>query len=289
VRIDVMPASVHIPRAGRRPRWPAGVSEHARAIGRRSAGFREIGIFVLAYLTYFGVRAVTQGHRDVAVENAYRVWELEQALGIAWEEGAQAVVLGSQTLLDLVNGVYIWGHWPVLIVGGAILFHLSRHHYQHLRDVCLISGGLGLLIFTLFPLAPPRLADLGMLQDTVTLHAETYRQILPPSLVNEYAAMPSFHAGWNLLLGISLFRATRNPALRSFAVLMPGGMAFAVVATANHFVVDVVAGAAIVLVALYLVDHRSRRHAVPTLSRDGDAGAERGSCPALPGRAPGGQ
>jgi membrane-associated phospholipid phosphatase len=66
--------------------------------------------------------------------------------------------------------------------------------------------------------------------------------------------MPSFHAGWNLLLGIVIFRATRTPLLRAFAVLMPAAMAFAVVATANHYVIDVIVGAAIVLAALGLLD-----------------------------------
>ena len=88
--------------------------------------------------------------------------------------------------------------------------------------------------------------------DTVTQGASGYRQILPPSLVNQYAAMPSFHAGWNLAVGIVVFRACRHLALRLFAVLMPAAMAFAVVATANHFVVDVVVGATLVLLALWV-------------------------------------
>ena len=66
--------------------------------------------------------------------------------------------------------------------------------------------------------------------------------MLPPSYINEYAAMPSFHAGWNLLLGIELFRVSRHLLLRAFGILMPGAMAFSVIATANHYVLDVVAG-----------------------------------------------
>jgi hypothetical protein len=252
---------------------------------------RELGIFAVGYLVYFGVRAVTQGHPGSALDNAGRLADVERSLGLAWGDAAQNVVLGSRPLVDAVNAVYIWGHWPLLIAGGVVLFHVSRERYYTLRNVCLVSGALGLLVFALFPVAPPRLADLGV--DTVTLRAQGYRTVLPPSLVNEYAAMPSFHAGWNLMLGILLFRATRNVLVRAFAVLMPATMAFAVVATANHFVLDVVAGAAVVLAALWFVEHpdvRSRaRRLIPRAAlRRRTPGGQRPRRPAPRGGPPGG-
>ena len=69
--------------------------------------------------------------------------------------------------------------------------------------------------------------------------------------------MPSFHAGWNLLAGIVVFGATRSLVVRAFAVAMPAAMAFAVIATANHFVIDVVAGTLIVLAVLPFLHRRS--------------------------------
>jgi len=130
--------------------------------------------------------------------------------------------------------------------------------------VCLLSGLVGLVIFSLFPVAPPRLTDLPLV-DTVTRDDAGYRQVVPPSLVNEYAAMPSFHAGWNLLVGIAVFSATRNPLLRALAVIGPATMIVAVVVTANHFVVDVVAGVAIVLACLLLRDLVVARRGRPTM------------------------
>lgn len=130
-----------------------GAEERLLAVRRSWTGLHEIGLFALLYVVYFGVRAFTEGQRDVAVANA----------------------------VDLFD-------------------------------------------------------------------------VLPPSFVNEYAAMPSFHAGWNLLLGIALWRASRHLAVRAFALLMPAAMAFAVMATGNHFLLDVVAGAAIILVAVVAVD-----------------------------------
>jgi hypothetical protein len=179
------------------------------------------------------------------------VIHLERVLGIAWEGAVQSTVAGSRFLEDLANAIYIYGHWPVLILAGVLLYRYRREHYYTLRNVCLLTGLLGLFVFALFPVAPPRLTDLPLV-DTVTKGASGYRQILPPALVNQYAALPSFHAGWNLAVGIVVFQATRHWALRAFAVLMPAAMALAVVATANHFVIDVVAGVALVLVAFAL-------------------------------------
>jgi hypothetical protein len=87
---------------------------------RRHRGRRELGTFAAAYLTYFGVRAITQGSVPRAVSDALDVMRLERRLGIAVEKPVQALVAGSRTLIDLADGLYIWGHWPLLIVGGAL-------------------------------------------------------------------------------------------------------------------------------------------------------------------------
>jgi membrane-associated phospholipid phosphatase len=228
------------------------------ALRRTHPGWFELAVFALAYAVYFGVRALTEGKVSDAIDNAIQLVHVERKLDLNWEDAVQGLVLGEHALVDAVNAMYIWGHWPLLIVGGFLLFHLGQAEYRRLRTVILLSGALGLVVFALFPVAPPRLAPVG-LQDTVTLHSETYRTVLPPSLINEYAAMPSFHAGWNLLLGIELFRVSRNPFLRAFGLAMPVAMAFAVVATANHFVLDVVAGALVVITALVLVSCLERR------------------------------
>jgi hypothetical protein len=208
-------------------------------------------IFAAGYVTYFGVRAVTEGRLDIALQNAAALLRLERILGIAWEGAIQGVVGGSHVLQAVANAVYVYGHWPVLIVAGVLLYRYRREHYYTLRNACLLTGLLGLFVFALFPVAPPRLTDLPLM-DTYTGGSAAYRQILPPTLVNQYAAMPSFHAGWNLAVGIVVFRATRHWALRAFAVTMPIVMAFSVIATANHFVIDVIVGVTLVLAALAL-------------------------------------
>jgi hypothetical protein len=237
---------------------PTAITRRIPLLRASRAGRRELLTFAAGYLTYFGVRAITDASPWRAFANATALFRVEVHLGIDWEGAVQGLVVQSRTLVDLANAVYIYGHWPVLVGAGVLLFRFRREHYYRLRNVCLLTGAVGLVIFALFPVAPPRLTDLPVI-DTITRDSEGYRQIFPPALVNQFAAMPSFHAGWNLLVGIVVFEATRHWLLRAFAVVMPVAMALAVVATANHFVLDVVVGVAIVLIALAIVRVWERR------------------------------
>jgi cell division protein FtsW (lipid II flippase) len=183
--------------------------------------------------------------------------------------------------------MYIWGHWPVIAAVAIALFSVRRDRYRLLRNAVIVSGLIGFLFFALLPTAPPRMVDAGFV-DTVTRWSDSYRTLQPPKFTNQYAAMPSLHFGWNLLVGIVLFGSTRLLVVRAFAVLMPAAMAFAVVATANHWVVDVVAGAAVVLVGLALAtlaDRRRSRRLLLYLRPGGRQERIAGTSP-LPRRAP---
>jgi len=219
---------------------------------------REAAVIGFALLVYFGVRGFSEGRIDRAYENAEELMRLERALGIDWEDELQSLVLDREWLVDLANWVYVYGHWPVLLGSAAILFFARRQQYYLLRNAMMVSGLVGFLFFALVPMAPPRYADPAIV-DTVSLHSRGYRALQPPALTNQYAAMPSLHAGWNILLGIILFRTTRNLAVRAFAIVMPAAMALAVVVTGNHYVLDVIVGVVLVLAGL-AVAHRLRRN-----------------------------
>ena len=107
--------------------------------GRRHlpAAGREIAVFAAAYLTYFGVRALTEGAPWRAFANASAVLRFENVLGIDWEAAVQSVVLRSRILIDAANAVYIYGHWPVLIGAGVLLYRYRPESYYRLRNVCL--------------------------------------------------------------------------------------------------------------------------------------------------------
>jgi membrane-associated phospholipid phosphatase len=111
----------------------------------------------------------------------------------------------------------------------------------------LVSGALGMVIFAVYPVAPPRLAGLGLI-DTVTETSSAYRVLQPPAFVNQYAAMPSLHFGWDLLVGLAIVAAATSRFLKVVGTLMPLLMGYAVVATANHYVLDVVGGLLLVTI-----------------------------------------
>ena len=112
-------------------------------------------------------------------------------------------------------------------------------------------------------MAPPRLAELGYL-DSVTRYSQAYRALQPRALTNIYAAFPSLHFGWDLLVGLALSRHASSRALRAAGALAPAAMAFAVVMTANHFVIDVAAGGAVALAGMLVARRllRGREYSV---------------------------
>lgn len=219
---------------------------------RHYAVLRELALAAFAALAYFGIRNLTVGAMDEAFANAARIADLEERLGLDWEQALQRPFLDEQAFVSLFNWIYIWGHWPVIAVTAIVLFRARHDRYVLLRNAIFLSGAIGFLFFALFPVAPPRLVDPALV-DTVTLHSDAYRALQPPGLTNQYAAFPSLHFGWNLLVGIVLWGTTTRVLVRAFAVAGPLAMAAAVIVTANHFVLDMVGGLLVVLAALSVV------------------------------------
>lgn len=213
---------------------------------------------------YFLVRGLTEGDEALALDNAGSILDLERTLHLDLEAGLQRVVLERRLWVTIANWIYMWGHWPVIGVSLLALYIVNRRDYVVLRNAMFLSGAVGLVIFATYPVAPPRLLppDAGYI-DTVTTWSNSYRVMQPPALVNKYAAMPSFHVGWNLLVGITMIRSFRNRWIRGVAGVFPLLMAFAVIATANHYVLDLIVGIAIALGGLevsnrlYRFAHRS--------------------------------
>lgn len=228
---------------------------------------RQLVLFGLAALAYFGVRGLTEGDISAATRNADWVLETERALWLDLELGIQSVLLERQLWVDLANWVYIWGHWPVVAATLLWLVFNHRDDYFELRNAMFISGAIGLIIFASFPVSPPRLFSVDYV-DTVTEHSESYRVLQPPGLVNKYAAVPSLHFGWNLLVALTWRRLGQGPLPLVGAVVMPAAMALAVVATSNHWVMDVIMGAMVALAGLVLERIR-RRYLADNAGSDG--------------------
>jgi len=213
------------------------------------AGLFEASVATVAYLSYFLVRGLTESGFERAKDNVELVIRFETWIGLYHEHAAQDLIADHEWLVNLANWVYIWGHWPVIILVGAWLMRSNPAEYRILRNGFLISGAIGLVVFATFPVAPPRLLEVGLV-DTVTERSTAYRILQPPAFVNQYAAMPSLHFGWDLLIGIVLVRHAASRVFRIVGFLLPIAMAWAVVATANHFLIDAVAGGALALFGL---------------------------------------
>jgi hypothetical protein len=209
---------------------------------------RELAMMSAAVAAYFGVRALTRTSHDRAFGNAARLVDLERSLGVRQESIIQSLVLPHHWLVDLVNWIYIWGHWPLIASIGIWLIVRRPDLYRRYRQAFFLSGAIGLAVFIAFPVAPPRLASPGVV-DTVSLYSHSYRVLQPPSLEDIYASLPSLHVGWDLLIGLALVDAARSRALKLLGYVLPAAMAFAVVATANHYVIDVAAGISIAFVS----------------------------------------
>ncbi len=208
---------------------------------------KQIALVGCAVLFYFGVRGVTEGSVSEAIQHGKDVLALEQRLGISFEPELQGRIAGHRTLTTLANWIYIWGHWPVIVCTLIWLHERHRYHYLVLRNAMFISGAIGLVIFASYPVAPPRLIDSGFV-DTVTQFSTSYRVLQPPSLINKYAAIPSLHVGWNLLVGIALWQASTRWHVRIPALASPVLMTAAVLFTANHYLLDTIAGVTVALV-----------------------------------------
>ena len=201
------------------------------------------------FVTYFAVRKLTEGSVEDAVANAHAIIDFQRSLGIYVEPALNDAAASRPWALTVINWIYIWGHWPLIAAVGLWLLRAQPAGYALIRNAFFISGAVGFFFFALFPTAPPRLAAPEFV-DTVTEFSRSYRVFQPPEITNQYAAFPSLHFGWNLLIGIALARYARWTPLRILGGLSPVGMLAATVFTANHYLVDIAMGAIVALFGL---------------------------------------
>lgn len=217
----------------------------------RFVGF-ELGLWAGLYAAYLALRNVAIGSADEAFSNAATVVDVERALGIFHEvtvQDALAVALGLERFFDLY---YMVGFGPVIFATLAWLVLRHRDAYRELRTVLLLSIAIASLAYILLPTAPPRLvAGLGI-ADTVGLAGHDTGSFAGIKF-NPYAAMPSMHVGWSLLVGLIGLRVARRPAARALFAVHPVLMALTVTATGNHYFLDSIVGVAVALTALALV------------------------------------
>lgn len=211
--------------------------------------FAEVLFIVPAYIAYQFVRGTVAADAGQAFDNATRLIDIEQRLGIFHEATLQQWILPREWMVDAVNYIYIWGHLPVIIGVAIWLYTRHRENYSLMRNAFLISGLIALIGFSTVPLAPPRYMPEFGFTDTI-INARSYYVFQNPKIVNQYAAMPSLHFGWDLLVAIAIGFNTRAYAVKLFAAFMPILTLSGIVLTANHYFLDAAAGALVACLGL---------------------------------------
>jgi hypothetical protein len=210
----------------------------------------ELALWTSLYGLYLAVREFSIASTDEAMANAREVIDAERALGVLHETSLQDALA---PLDDLLAAYYLLGFAPLIV--GVLGWLLIRRPavYRDLRTALLLSIGIASIAYIALPVAPPRLVPELGIADTIGLSAHHDHGSFAGIDFNPYAAMPSMHVGWSLLVGLFGFRAAASLFSRWFFAAHPAVMALAVTVTGNHYFLDSVAGATVALLAVALL------------------------------------
>lgn len=221
---------------------------------------RELLLVAGLFLLYKFGRLLANGHTAEAFHNAHEVWGWERALGLPGEGSVQSALLHGDTLIHLANVYYATVHFPATAAFLVWLYLRGPAHYVWARRVLAALTAAALLLHLAFPLAPPRMLEIACLVDTGQVYGPTVYSAAPAtdSMANQFAAMPSLHFGWALMVAIGLIAATRT-RWRWLWLLHPLVTLVVIVGTANHYWLDAIVAGGLLAVALAVIQlpHRT--------------------------------
>ncbi len=217
---------------------------------------RNVIFLGLLWYVYGTVRDLaSQGVGD-AFDNARTVVDVQRSMGIDIEAGLQTA-LGFAWVFKAANWYYLV-HFPVTLAVLASMYVFARHSwFSQLRNSIVAATSVALLVHVRYPLAPPRMLD-GYLDTAAVFGPNAYA--LPGSdNANQFAAMPSMHVGWAVLVALVLWSASSRPWVRIAGVSHAVITSTVVIVTANHFMLDVLIGAGLALLAWFVMGQLERR------------------------------
>jgi hypothetical protein len=219
---------------------------------------RELLLVAGLFLVYKFGRQLATGHTGEAFRDAHRVWDAERWLHLPGEGTVQSLLLHGDTLVRVANTYYATVHFPATVAFLVWLYLRRPAHYVWARRVLAAVTAAALALHLLFPLAPPRMLTATGLIDTARVYGPSvYGPPQTDHLSNQFAAMPSLHFGWALMVAVGLIAATRSRR-RWLWLLHPLVTLLVIVGTANHYWLDAVVAAALLGVALAVI-HAPRR------------------------------
>ncbi len=214
---------------------------------RHSLRSEAVTVLVM-YGLYELARGLAVGDTAEAHRHGLQLVALERSLHLFREADVQHAAHALPGLTSLLGLAYLTLH---LAVTAGVLLWLHRRRpaaFPFVRTTLLLASALSLVGFLFYPTAPPRLAGIGIVDTVSNGHVDLNRGLVS-SLYNPYAAVPSMHIGYALIVAASLIRNSRRAAVRVVGALYPQFVLLVVVATGNHFLLDALAGAVVVGVA----------------------------------------
>jgi hypothetical protein len=228
----------------------------------RAARLRELVIEVVLIASmmviYQGIRHLADGQMGLAFRHADWVWQVERALRLPSEAMIQHWALSWDATARLANLYYVGVHFPGTVAAMVWLWMRHRSGYLRMRTEMAVLTGAALFVHVLFPLAPPRLVSgFGMVDTMILTGPSAYPDNSTDGVANQFAAMPSLHVGWALLVAIALIRVTTS-RWRWLALAHPALTVSVVVITANHYWLDGIVAGLLLVGAIRLVGLRTR-------------------------------
>ena len=219
----------------------------------------QLAVVLGAVAAYEAARLAMQPNWSQAFANANRIESLEEMLGFAWEQSLQRAFLALPNLVAALNLFYFIGHFLITGIFFFWLYHRSRDGFRSFRDGFLAATAIAVVIHWLFPTAPPRLAGVGLEDTLLVLSGIDIGSPHSSALSNPVAAVPSLHAAYALGVGIGVMRYARSHLMRLAGAIYPPLVVLTIVVTGNHFVLDAIAGMAVLGVGFGLARVLRRR------------------------------
>ncbi|EXG80751.1 putative membrane protein [Cryptosporangium arvum DSM 44712] len=221
---------------------------------------REVPLIAALYLAYAGGRVVAARLTGPAFDHAESVWSFERWLHLPSEHSVQQAALHWQALVEFFDSYYAGVHFPATVAALVWLFVWHPERYPWFRRTLAWLTGFALVGHVLYPLAPPRMLAGHGIVDTAHVYGQSVYGPVGTGVANQFAAMPSLHVAWAVLVALAVVRVARGP-WRWLAVLHPVTTVAVVIVTGNHYWLDAVVGCALLVLALAIT--RSRAFTVP--------------------------
>ena len=256
---------------------------------------REIALVAALFLAYKLGRLLVEGHVAEAMNNAAAIWDFERNLHVPSEASLQAGLLGHEFWVRAANCFYAYVHFPATAITLIWMYLRRPEIYLWMRRTLATLTAFALVVHSLYPLAPPRMLNAAGLVDTGRLFGPSvYGSPSTDTLSNQYAAMPSLHFGWAVVVGLA-WAAAMTRRSRWLWLAHPVLTLLVIVVTGNHYWLDAVAAAGLLAVVLALVPRPVLTPAVvapatpvaaptPVAASSPVAPARSGSTPAGPAR-----